>query len=182
MKRKNGKEYYVQIYGELKSTYEWWGIDMMSMFDHIRRDCPNVALAIHKMYTLSEEPNYYQAKFHVFSTVKYVYEAIANLIPAHNRLQFDTFTKELSEEYATLNMLSWHRFVPIQRIDLLMAILLFTEDFIFLPITDKCVIYEKNSLTVYSNFVTFKIKKKDGKTFVSIKIRNVILFTYVILN
>ena len=163
MKRKNGKEYYVQIYGELKSTYEWWGIDMMSMFDHIRRDCPNVALAIHKMYTLSEEPNYYQAKFHVFSTVKYVYEAIANLIPAHNRLQFDTFTKELSEEYATLNMLSWHRFVPIQRIDLLMAILLFTEDFIFLPITDKCVIYEKIVSLSTAILLLLKLRKRMGK-------------------
>ncbi len=182
MEKKNGKKYYVQIYGEVKTTYQWWGIDMMSNYDNIRRDCPNAALAIRKMYTLLEEPNYYRANFYVFSTVTYVYEAIANLIPAHNWLKFDTFTKELSKEYASLNMLPWHRFVPIQRIDLLMAILLFTEDFIFLPITDKCVTYTDNGLTVNGDFVTFKIKKRDRKTVVSIEIRDVILLTYVILN
>ncbi len=79
-------------------------------------------------------------------------------------------------------MCSWNRFVSIERIDLLMAIILFTEEFILQPITSKNVILTENKLTVYGNFVTFKISKHEKKTYISIRIRNVILLEYVILN
>ena len=36
------KDFYVWTMAEcIKSTYEWWGIDMMSMFDNIEKDFPN---------------------------------------------------------------------------------------------------------------------------------------------
>lgn len=63
-----------------------------------------------------------------------------------------------------------------------MAVILFAEEFILQPITSKNVIFTKNKLTVYGNVVTLKVSKHEKKTYVSIRIRNVILLEYVILN
>lgn len=79
-------------------------------------------------------------------------------------------------------MCSWNRFVSIKRIDLLMAVILFAEKFILQPITSKNVIFTEKKLTVYGNVVTLKVSKHEKKTYVSIRIRNVILLEYVILN
>ena len=160
-----GKDFYVWTMAEcIKSTYEWWGIDMMSMYHNIKEYFPNAIVAIHKMYDNLREPDFYESKFLVFEKVEYVYEALANLIPQHEVLNFDTTTKEQSKEYKRLNMCSWDRFVPISRIDLVMAVLLFTEEFILQPVTSKNVILTDNQLTVYGNFVTLEVSKKEDKT------------------
>ena len=180
---KKDKDFYVWAMAEcIKSTYENWGIDMTSMYDNIKRDFPNAAKAIHKMYRNLREPEFYESELLTFKKVEYVYEAIANLIPTHKELKFNTFTREMDKEYDCLNMCPWRRFVSIERIDLLMAILLFTEEFIFLPITSKNVILTDAKLTVYGDFVTFKVSKHEEKTYVSIRIRDVMLHYYVILN
>lgn len=180
---KKDKDFYVWTMAEcIKSTYEWWGIDMMPMYDNIKRDFPNAAEAIHKMYDNLEEEDFYRSLFLIFEKVQYVYEAIANLIPPYEKLQFDIRTKEQAKEYKRLNMCSWNRFVEISRIDLIMAVLLFTEEFILQPISSKNVILTDNKLTVYGNFVILKVSKHEDKTYVSIRIRDVMLLEYVILN
>ena len=63
-----------------------------------------------------------------------------------------------------------------------MAVLLFTEEFILQPVTSKNVVLTENKLTVYGNFVILKVSKHEKKTYVSIRIRNVMLLEYVILN
>ena len=45
---KKDKDFYVWTMAEcIKSTYEWWGTDMMSMYDNIKEDFPNATKAIH---------------------------------------------------------------------------------------------------------------------------------------
>lgn len=40
------KDFYVWTMEEcIKSTYEWWGTDMMSMYRNIEKDFPNEAIA-----------------------------------------------------------------------------------------------------------------------------------------
>lgn len=181
--KKRSKSFYVWTMSEcIKDTYEWWGIDMMSMYDHIKKDFPNATKAIHKMYCNLREPKFYSSKCLLFEEPKYIYEAIENLIPQNEYLKFDTKTSEQDKEYNWLNMCSWNRFVSIRRIDLVMAILLFTEEFILQPLDSKNVNLTDSKLTVYGNFVTFKISKHEEKTYVSIRVRNVILLQYVILN
>ena len=47
------KRFYVWTMTEcIKSTYEWWGIDMMSMFSHIKKNFPNATKAINKCITI----------------------------------------------------------------------------------------------------------------------------------
>lgn len=177
------KDFYVWTMEEcIKNTYEWWGIDMMSMYDNIKKDFPNATTAIHKMYYKLRKPNFYKSKFLIFDKVEYIYQAIANLIPPHKELRFDIITKEKSKEYKGLNMYSWNQFVRIDRIDLIMAVLLFTEEFILRPITSKDVVITDNQLFVYGDFVILEVSKEENKTFVSILIRDVILLQYVILN
>ena len=180
---KKDKDFYVWTMKEcIKDTYEWWGIDMMSMYDNIKKDFPNATNAIKKMYSNFKAPKFYEAKCLFFEKPQYVYEAIASFIPLYEQLRFDIRTREQSKEYKNLKMCSWNRFVSIKRIDLLMAVILFAEEFILQPITSKNVIFTKNKLTVYGNVVTLKVSKHEKKTYVSIRIRNVILLEYVILN
>lgn len=177
------KDFYVWTMAEcIKSTYEWWGIDMMSMYDNIKEDFPNATAAIHKMYDSLKEPDFYESKFLVFEKAEYVYQALANLIPHHEILHFDTITKEQAKEYKGLNMCSLDRFAPISRIDLLMAVLLFTEEFILQPVASDTVNLTDNQLTVEGTFVKLEVSKKEDKTHVSILIRDVMLLEYVILN
>ena len=177
------KDFYVWTMAEcIKSTYEEWGIDMMSMFDNIKEDFPNATAAIRKMYDNLREPDFYESKFLVFEKVKYVYEALANLIPHHEELHFDTITKEQAKEYEGLNMCPWGRFVGISRIDLIMAVLLFTEEFILQPVKSDNVTLTDNQLTVNGTFVMLEVSKKENKTHVSILIKDVIHLEYVILN
>jgi len=180
---KKGKDFYVWTMANcIKSTYEWWGTDMMSMYDNIKKDFPNATKAIHKMYAKLRKPNFYKSDFLIFEKVEYIYEAIANLIPQHKELRFDITTKEQSKEYQSLNMCSWKEFVEISRIDLLMAVLLFTEEFILQPVTSDNVNLTDNQLTVEGAFVKLDVSKKEDKTHVSILIRDVMLLEYVILN
>ena len=181
MSQKN-KDFYVWTMEEcIKNTYEWWGIDIMSMYSHIQKNFPIATVAINNIYPNLK--NYTAStQFLVFEDIRYVYEAINNLIPQHENLLFDIRTKELSPIYKSLNMCSWNQFVKIQRIDLLMAVLLFSEEFAFQLISRKNVILTDSKLTVYGNFVILKVSKHDDKTYISIRIRDVMLFEYVILN
>ena len=180
---KKSKDFYVWTMANcIKSTYEWWGTDMTSMYDNIKKDFPNATKAIHKMYARLRKPNFYKSKFLVFEQVEYIYEAIANLIPPHKELRFDITTKEQSKEYESLNMCSWNEFVEISRIDLIMAVLLFTEEFILQPVKSYNVNLTDNQLTVEGTFVKLEVSKKEDKTHVSILIRDVMLLEYLILN
>ena len=180
---KKDKNFYVCTMAEcIKNTYEWWGIDMMSMYDNIKKDFPNAAKAIQKMYSDFKVSKFYEAQYLFFEKPQYVYEAIASFIPLNKKLLFDIRTKEQAKEYKNINMCSWNRFVSIKRIDLLMAVLLFTEEFILQPVSSKNVILTDNKITVYGNFVTLKVSKHEDKTYVSIRIRDVMLLEYVILN
>lgn len=177
------REFYLWAYEEcVKDTYEGWGTDMMSKYENVKKDFPNAAIAIGKMYENLNDGDVYDAQPRTFEGVNYVYEAIAKLIPQNSELRFDTRTKEQSPEYNDLNMCSWNKFVPISRIDLLMAVLLFTEEFILNPVTGRNVILTENKLTVYGSFVTFKVSKHKDKTYVSIRIRGIMLLEYVIVN
>lgn len=183
MNEYNDKDFYVWTISEcIKDTYEWWGIDMMSMYNHIKEDFPNAAEAIRKMYSRFNEEDYYAAQGLSFKQVEYVYQAIANLIPLKKELKFDVITKEQNQKFKCLNMLPWDEFVEIHRIDLIMAVLLFTEEFIFCPVTSKNVVLTDTKLTVYGNHVIFKVAKHKEKTYVSIRVRGVMLLQYIMLN
>lgn len=180
---KKSKDFYVWTLGEcIKDTYEWWGIDMMSMYDHIKEDFPNAAGAIQEMYDDFDEEDYFLSKCLSFKQVQYVYQAIANLIPMKKALKFDTITKEQNKKYKDLNILPWNKFVRINRMDLLMAILLFTEEFIFYPVTSSKVVLTDTKLIVYGEHLTFKVSKHEEKTYVSIRIHDVMLLQYIMLN
>lgn len=182
--KKHDKNFYVwTVRACIKSIYEEWGIDMTSMIHNIKRDFPNAAKAIYGMYTGIKEKGFYQAEPIIFSKVQTVYQAISNLIPSKSEeIKFDLFTTELSKEFDKLNICSWDEYVSIHRIDLIMAILLFAEDFILSPIDQENIKLSKTELTVYGEHVIFKVSKHDQKTNVNIIIKDVIILRYEILN
>lgn len=180
----SNKKFYVWTMANcIKDIYEEWGIDMMSMYSNIKEDFPNATKAIHQMYSkFKDEKDCYIAELLTFEKPQFVYEAIANLIPAKKELKFDLRTAEQAKEYADLNMCSFGEYVSIERIDLLIAILLFTEEFIFKPITNSNVSLTDTELVVDGEFVTFRVSKNEKETHVSIMVKDVILLQYMILN
>lgn len=181
---KKDKNFYVWTMAEcIKDTYEQWGIDIMSLYNHIKKDFPNATKAIHKIYTdFKNEDDCYTADSLTFNSIEYVYEAVANFIPNYDKLEFNLNTTAQSKEYHYLNMCSWGEFVSIKRIDLIMAVLLFTEEFILWPITSENVLLTDTELSVNGKFVTLKVSKTEEETYVSIVIKDVILLQYVIRN
>lgn len=181
---KKDKNFYVWTMAEcIKDTYEQWGIDIMSLYNHIKKYFPNATKAIHKIYTdFKNEYDCYTADSLTFNSIEYVYEAVANFIPNYDKLEFNLNTTAQSEEYHYLNMCSWREFVSIDRIDLIMAVLLFTEEFILWPITSENVLLTDTELSVNGKFVTLKVSKTEEETYVSIVIKDVILLQYVIRN
>lgn len=181
---KKDRDFYIWALREcIKDTYEWWGIDMMSQYDNICKDFPNAAKAIKKMYSKFTTDSYYDAKLLTFDKPEFIYQAIANFIPSKEDLKFDLATNELKKKYESLNMCSWDKFVPIKRIDLLAAILLFTEEFIFDPISSPNVKLTKENLFITSEFININfVKSKTGEIIVYITIKKVITLKYIILN
>lgn len=182
--KKKDKEFYVWTMGEcVKGTYEEWGIDMMSMYGNIKKDFPNVTKAIHEMYsTFKDEKDCYQAEPLAFESPKLVYEAVANLIPLKKLLKFDLSTKNKSGEYEYLNICSFDKFVPVERIDLIMAVLLFAEEFILEPITNENVSLTDTEFSVEGTFVNLEVSKTEEETHICIEIKDVIILQYVMLN
>lgn len=188
MSVKKNKDFYVWVIAEcIKNTYDFWGIDIMSRFDEIEKYFPNVSKAIKKMYsevyeTEENEISFFETEPLYFSNPQYVYEAISNFVPFYSKIRFNIKTKEQNEKYKNINIYSWDRYVPIRRIDLIVAVLLFTEEFIFLPLSAKNVFYTDNKLLAYGDFVTLKVSKRIEKTIISIKVRDVMNIEYSILN
>lgn len=177
------KDFYVWTLEEgIKDTYECWGLDMMAMYANIQESFPNAALAIQNMYVGWNKEEIYVAKHRTFKQVHYVYEAIANLIPLKKTLKFDIKTKEQNRKYKNLNIGSWNKFVSINRMDLIMAILMFTEEFCFYTVTLPNVVLTETKLIVYGDYLTFKVSKHKDKTYVSIRIHDVMLVQYIMLN
>ena len=166
----------------IKTTYEQWGVDMMPAYDHIERDFPNAAIAIKCMYCNFNLKACYELSPKFFDEPQFVYEMISNFISPYRKLKFNIWTRELSKEFKELNICSWSSFQNINRIDLLTAILLFTEEFVFEPITSRKVQLTEKKLVIHGTYVKFTISKHEDRTYISIRIRNVMILTYEISN
>lgn len=174
------RDFYIwTIYECIKNTYQWWGIDLTSMSENIKKDFSNSYEALHKVYEKLQSPDFYASNPIFFKKPTYVYELISNLIPLEDILYFDTTSKPQKSKYHFLHMPHGCK-LRINRIDLIIAIYLFCEDFLFTEITSNKVTVSNHKLTVYGKFNTIKITSTDTVTYVCINIRNVIKFQYQI--
>lgn len=186
---KRDEEFYSWVMLEcIKDTYENWGVDMMSMLPEIQEDLPTAAEAIQKMYDVvpvmkdGNSINHYQHVAKTFSDPDKVYQVIENLIPNKEKFLVDISTRVRGWYYKIFNISPCS--VKMRREDLIIAILLFTESFIFSPLTIGNVVYEeeKNKIKVYTPYIKFKISKTETKTYITIRIFRVALLQYVIRN
>ena len=181
---KKDKEFYIWTMAEcIKDTYEYLGLDIMSLYCNISKEFPNAIEAIHKMYSnFKSRKDCYNSDFLTFEKVQYVYEGFANLIPNHKQLQFDLKTSTYSNKYNYLNIISSGKFVTIERINLIMAVLLFTEEFILQHVDNSNVILTDSEIIVNGTFVMLKVSKLTDVTHIYIIIKDVICLQYLILN
>lgn len=177
------REFYIWTVADiLKETYEQWGIDIMSFWDNIQESFPNAAKALKQMHSDFDETTFYEASHKKFDNPEYVYQAVANLIPSHSILKFNVSSTAHFPQYDSLKIYGWNEMTDINRIDLIMAIMLFAEEFALMSLDDEKVIFTREKLIVQEELVTFKIVRHNKRTIVSINIHEVILLVYEIAN
>lgn len=174
---KKNKDFYVSTMARcIQKTYECWQLDANPMYNIVRRYSNNALIAIHKIYSNLRAPDFFEADLLSFERPEYVYEAISSLIPSEKRIKVDVTIEDYSNQCKLSNI------YIARRINLIMAILLFSEQFVLQPITSKDVFYTGTELVVHGDFVTFKVSKHEEKTYVSFEVENTMLLQFEILN
>lgn len=176
------EEDYIFIFSEyIKDVYEQDGISILRYYEEeIKRDFRNAYSAIRSMYSYKKS-KIYNAKLTFNKNQKYVYDVIQALIPRKTILDFNVKTKDVKKGYEFLTMFPFGNYVRIHRIDLIAAILLFTEDFILNEISFEGIALKKGDLIAKNDFLIFSIHSLRDKIIVSIKIKGVITLEYEIL-
>lgn len=179
--KKIDQDFYIwTMYECIKTTSEYWGIDFTSMLDNVKRDFPNVYKAFMQLYGTDRQKELYLIEATKIENPQAVYELIANMLPISKSYLFNTTTQPQAYKYRYLHMCRWDRKVRTARCDLLLSVLLFTEDFIFEKVSSKQVVFSKNKLIVYGKCNTLKISVKENITYICINIRGVMKFQYEI--
>lgn len=179
MKEMN-RDFYIWAMAQLKSTSEHWGIDYTSCLENFRKDLPNVYKAFTDIYGKYTQEEIYKMDQPVIENPQNIAEVIYNILPMSKKINHDSFTRHQNSKYAYLNICSWNRKVPTMKCDLLLAILMFTEDFIDNLIESRVLIDEKKDTIIYGRYTTLEFCKREGIMFVNITIRGVMKLVYKI--
>lgn len=182
--RKHDKDYYAWVvYQWITTTYSEWGCDITSVWEHIEKNFPNATKAFKHMHEKVVKRAFDEAVPKQFDKPNSVCEAVASLIPIPKKdfLYFDVCTKEMKEGYEELNIYPWNRLVEIRRVDLILAIMLFAEDFATQPLSCKNVKFDAaKRLVVENKYLIFEVEKVAQHTFARIYIKGVGILEYKI--
>lgn len=175
------QEFYIwTMYECVKTTAEWWGIDYTSCLDNVKRDFPNVFKIFEKMYGTTDQHELYEIEPKIIENPQTVGELITNMLPFIKRLRHNSTVQPQGYKYRYLHMCRCDKPVFTYRCDVLLAILLFTEDIILEEISTKRVVLNNNKIIIYGNYTTIKISKRDNVTHIGINIHGVAKIYYQI--
>lgn len=166
MKNENfTREYYVSMWAEILSSYQWWGHDLVSLLYDIKKTNPIVSEVFDKIYQKNEAAYVVQT----FDKDTKFYQKLNSLIPLNEILYTKLEVKSLKIKNDNISLRENNM---LQRMDYLIAILCFTEEFAFLSLKDKNVSSNENILTAHSENIDIFIErnKRAGTTLVRITI------------
>lgn len=159
------REYYVSMWATILSSYQWWGHDLVSLLDNIKKTNPIVSEVFDKIYKKSDGTYVLQAT----DKITKFYQKLNALIPSNEKLYTKLEVKSLKRKNDNISL---KETIMLQRINYLIAILCFTEEVALLSLKDKKVSSNENMLTAHSENIDIFIEKnrKTGITTVRITI------------
>ena len=157
------KEHYVSMWATILETYQWWGHDLTSLLDNIKKTNPIAVQVFNMLYNRREGT--YEPK--TFERATYFYQKLSKLIPDVKQLYTKLEVKALNKRNKNIAIKESCR---IYREDYVLAILCFLEEFANLPLSNSKVSSMENTLTAHSDNIVFKIEKNKHTKITSVKI------------
>ncbi|MCX8074671.1 MAG: hypothetical protein N2749_03690 [Clostridia bacterium] len=173
------KEFYTKIFNNFKSTSEEWGCDYASCLNHVKKDLPNVYEVFCRIYDTKDEREVYRCNPKIHESPNNIGELIYNMFPKEKSVFYDYFTMPQKNKYNNLKMCSWNKKILMEKCDIFIATLFFTEDFVKKSAQSNIVrrISDKK-IIIYGEHVTLKICVYEKVAYYSINIRGVIMLTF----
>ena len=164
MKNKFTRIYYVGLWSEILSTYQWWGRDLVTLLESIKETDSVVVETFWKMYNKTD------GKYSIKTLRGYkFYEILSRFMGSEEELEVSTRVKSLKKENELLQtkLLECYR-----RRDILIAILCFTQEFANKRADNVSMSRYGNVLTARSDSVDFYAEqdKKRKVTYIRITI------------
>lgn len=145
------REYYVGMWASILSSYQWWGHDLITLLGNIKQTNPIVSEVFDKMYKKDGDTYVLQ----LFNKATKFYQKLDTLVPSVERLYTKLEVKSLKKAN---NDITIKENLMLQRINYLIAILCFTEEFALLSLKDKKVSCIENILTAHSKNIDIFIE------------------------
>ena len=174
---KNGtftREHYVSVWATILDAYQWWGHDLTTLLDNIKKTNPIAVQAFEMLYNKVEDEYVPQT---INRATKF-YQKLSKLIPGDDRLYTSLEVESPKRKYKNIQIREKR---ILKRADYMLAILCFAEEFAFLPMNAPNVSSIKvNRLMAQSDNIVFHVEKdiKTGITRVGIVIPNELTITY----
>lgn len=156
-------EYYISMWETILNCYQWWGHDLSSLMDSIKKTNPIVSEAFDMMY--KKDSNTYVLQ--TFDKITKFYQKLNELIPSNEELYTKLEVKSLEKEN---DKILFKEAQILKRIDYIIAILCFTEEFALLSLKDGKVSSNKNMLKAHSENIELLIERNNDTQITIVKI------------
>lgn len=157
------REHYVQTWETILSSYQWWGHDLIPLLENIKQTHPVVSNAFGKMY---EKTNVgYVAQ--TFDSITKFYQKLSSLIPKSEKLYTRLEVKALRKKNDNIAI---NESYVLNRVDYLIAILCFMEEFALLSLNEKNVASTKNMLAAHAENVDVFVERNTKKEITIVRI------------
>ncbi|MBE6158676.1 MAG: hypothetical protein E7159_02505 [Firmicutes bacterium] len=141
---------YISLFHEIKTTYQWWGIDLTSMLDNIKKTDKLAYDAFHTLYEEKDEEYYLKE----LKTRKLFLDQLSRLIPKQDESYVRINAIPLIKDYECVRMQDEFR---QSTYDYALAIILLSQDFLYKNLNKN----REVTINKYSkkNYVTGEISK-----------------------
>ena len=155
------------------------GTKFIKLYYYLKQYFPEAIKTFDKMYYNFKLNDLYNLRPLKVCKPNYVYEHISNLIPSKKNFKFDLYINEFSDKYKHLHCNSSEE---IERIDLILLILLFSEEFISKPVKINNINFTPSELTAEGTYVSLNIRHNMNTTSINIQIKDALSIQFIILN
>ena len=159
------REHYVRMWATILETYQWWGHDLISLLENIKKTNPDVPKVFDRIYSKKDGDYVLQTS----DKITKFYQKLNALIPSNEQLYTKLEVKSLKRKNDNISI---KEDSCLQRMDYIIAILCFTEEFAFLSLKNENVSSNEEILTAHSDNIDIFIErnKRTESTLVRITI------------
>lgn len=134
------RKYYIDMWNEILTTYQWWGTDLVTLRHNIKETNPIIFEVFDKLYKKQKDTYVPRA---INKTTKFYYQKLNKLIPTAEKLNTKLTAKSLNKNN---NFITFEEHLVLKRSDYLIAIVCFMEEFVLLNLNDGNMVSETDNI------------------------------------